>query len=681
MILNKQIVNTIVIFCLLLFSSSLLNAQTKAKDSLLFQIKNLRDQGGQSIQSEAYVDLLNALAHKYRYRHADSIKLFSDEAFLISSKINYPKGQAFALLRRGDYYSDSGLEKKAFVAYKQSKNIAFLMNYPTLKVEVLKSIAFHEFVSQNLYNAVLTFYKAIDLASENKLYESEALLRHNLGYCYYSHKLFDEAQIEYLVADSLWLQIDADHKQKAKTISNIALNAIDKGDLDLGYNYNERSIELLKDSEEPLWLSRAFRVKARFYSKKNEFKTAHKWIIKSDSSLNKINSIRDQMELDIIHSNILANLGDLDNAEKYSLKVLDNAIGVKDSFFLVQSYENLEKIEELLGRPDQAYTYYKEHRKIKLLLNENHKIQNVVLLRAKINFVKEKEALRLQNLKNNLTQQKYFQWITGALIASMFIALIMYKSSREEKRLNKKLEEKSNILVANEIDLKKTNTNQQILFSIVGHDLKGPILSLRELLKLMKNEKNQDVLLQTLLPKLNKYTDHVHFTLDNLLNWGKNQMKGQDITPSKLNLNSILSNLIYLSSETISKKKLKVELFIDKEVNAWADKEDINVVFRNLLSNAIKFTPSKGQISLSTKLEENTVVVAFTDNGIGMSTETQKLIFETNGHYSTFGTNNEKGTGLGLMLCKTLVSRNNGEISVISSENNGSTFSVFLPKK
>lgn len=260
--------------CIILFliSSCGLKAQLSKKNSLISQIKHLRNQNPNNLQNTAYVDLLNELSNLYRYRKADSIKMLSDEALVISSNINYRKGKALALLRRGDYYSDTNQEIKAFEVYNEAKELTLLLNFPELNVQVLKSIAYQEFLSQNLNNAVLTYYEAIDLASKNNLYELEARLRHNLGYSYYSYKLFDEAHTEYVVADSLWDKVGGDNHFKAMTISNIALNAIDKGDLDLGNAYNEKSIDILKKRNEPLWLSRAFRVKARYFVKKRNSK-------------------------------------------------------------------------------------------------------------------------------------------------------------------------------------------------------------------------------------------------------------------------------------------------------------------------------------------------------------------------------------------------------------------------
>jgi len=666
---------------LLLFSAKYLPAQKTSKDTLLIEIYNQRNLGLQNIQTEAYVDLINELAKHYRYRNADSLRILSAEAYKISTNIKYQKGKVYALLRKGDFYTDTGLEVKSFEVYNEAKDLAFQLNFPKLQVEVLKSLATQEYMSQNLSQAVLISYQAIELARKNKLYELEARLRHNLGYTYSNYKLYEEAQIEYIITDSLWGKVMGDSHLQGMTLSNIALNAIISGDLDTGRMYSDRSYELLKKSKEPLWLSRALRIKARYHLKNEEYQIALEWILKSDSIIQEVSNPRDQMEINIIHSKILTKLRDLESAKKYSNKALKKALEFKDSIFILQSYEHLEKIHELENEPLNAYNYHLKSEEINALIKKDDQVQNIALLRAKMNFEKEKEAIKFKNLEKSSKQQKYLQWILGVLLTTVMVAIILYKSSRREKNLNKRLEEKKDFLIAHQKQLRLTNANQKTLFSIVGHDLKGPILSLRELLKLMKSEEDKEILLETLLPKLNKYTDHVHFTLDNLLDWGKNQINGENISPSNLVLNEIASNTINLYAEQISKKAQTVDLYIDKETTVWADKEDINAVFRNLLSNAIKFTPINGSIKITVKLKTSGVVIAFKDSGVGMSAETQKLVCDAQTHFSSHGTNNEKGTGLGLMLCKTLIARNGGELSVVSSKGTGSTFSVFLKAK
>ncbi len=680
MIIKFRVIASLSLFILLLFSSSAALANQETKDSLIIQIKLLRKEGTTGTLTTTYVDLLNELAKKYRYRLPDSMKVLSEEAGIIADKINYPIGKTFALLRKGDYHSDSGHEKEAFDIYYAIKKEACDLDSPTLQVEVLKSIAIQEFFSQDLKKSILTYYEAIDLASENQLYEHEASLRHNLGWVYWNYKLHNEAHIEYVIADSLWEYVNNDKQKKAMTISNIALNAVDGGYLKMANEYNEKSIALLKQEDESLWLSRAYRVKSRYFIKLNDFEKAHFWINMSDSLLSSLYNPRDQMEIDLIHSNILTELKDLEMAKSYSLNTLKLATDFSDSLYMVKSYNLLEKIEELAGNNDSAYSYYKKSTALKKYIKKDDQVQNMAVLRTKMNFDKEKEALRLKNLEEHSKQQKYFQWIIAALLMTLIITFIVYQSNRREKKLNKQLETKTNTLISNEKHLTKINTDQKKLFSIVGHDLKGPIASLRELLKLMSNEENKEVLLESLLPKLTRYTDYVHYTIDNLLSWGQKQMTGEYTRPSIINIKEIAQRVIELFSEEILKKNLAVVVDIDENIRAWADNNDIEVVFRNLIHNAIKFSYNGGEIRLKAVSKEKYIVVEFTDVGVGMDQDSKTAIFELNQSFTTTGTNKEKGTGMGLILCKELLIRNQGNIGVQSIPKKGSTFYVYLLK-
>lgn len=155
----------------------------------------------------------------------------------------------------------------------------------------------------------------VEIAHKNKFYELEAKLRHNLGYCYSYYKLYDEALVEYIIADCLWNLAKSDSYQKASTMANIALNAIEKGDLNLGKTYSEKSIAILEKHNDPLWLSRAYRTQCQYFINKQDYKTALNWIKKSDSILSKLYNPRDQMEIDLIRSTILTNLEHLNEAK------------------------------------------------------------------------------------------------------------------------------------------------------------------------------------------------------------------------------------------------------------------------------------------------------------------------------------------------------------------------------
>ena len=143
----------------------------------------------------------------------------------------------------------------------------------------------------------------------------------------------------------------------------------------------------------------------------------------------------------------------------------------------------------------------------------------------------------------------------------------------------------------------------------------------------------------------------------------------------------IIKENIRLLSKAALNKKIKIELIVDEGVTVNADINSVKTVIRNLLSNAIKFTYDEGVITLFVDEWKDCVEIGIHDTGVGMSSEEQEKIFDISAKHSTLGTNQEKGTGLGLILCKEFIERNGGKLSVESAAGAGSTFKFTLPKK
>ena len=209
------------------------------------------------------------------------------------------------------------------------------------------------------------------------------------------------------------------------------------------------------------------------------------------------------------------------------------------------------------------------------------------------------------------------------------------------------------------------------MFSIIGHDLRGPIGALQSLLKLFTDgEITKDEFL-SFIPKLKTDVENISFTLNNLLSWGQNQLNGVVTKPKRVSLDKIVINNVQLLSELANSKSIKIINQLPEDTHIWADQNQIDIVVRNLLSNAIKFTPDNGLITIEAEEKEQTWLVSVKDTGIGMIKEIQNKIFQDSSNITTYGTNNEKGTGLGLSLCKEMILKNKGEIWVESVPRKG----------
>jgi signal transduction histidine kinase len=313
-------------------------------------------------------------------------------------------------------------------------------------------------------------------------------------------------------------------------------------------------------------------------------------------------------------------------------------------------------------------------RKISDSLSNNDKKVSLMMFGAKTEFEEAQRELNISNQNALNTQKKYIYLSLFALMGLIVIIILLRRTTIIEKKLNRELQQR-------EQELRAINDTKNKLFSIIGHDLKGPMNNLNQLLKLYVEKQIGEDEFAQFAPKLQKDVDNVHFTLNNLLSWGKTQMQGATINPQEVVVHKLVQENCMLLNDMALNKKLEIRNYLPKEAVVWADPHHLDIVLRNLISNAIKFTAQQGRITLSAKEEGEYLVVEISDTGIGMDPETQDKILNGKGTYSTYGTNNEKGTGLGLSLCREILKKNQGSIGVRSVPKKGSTFYFSLPRK
>lgn len=244
----------------------------------------------------------------------------------------------------------------------------------------------------------------------------------------------------------------------------------------------------------------------------------------------------------------------------------------------------------------------------------------------------------------------------------------------ELKLTRDELQETSNYLT----DL---NSIKDKMFSVIGHDLRSPLSSVKMSLEFLSQtiNKNEDEEFKEIMDTLVKTTDEVFSLLENLLGWAKSQSGNLNLIPEKVNLKDLVDSIYFLNKGNLSFKKIQFETDFDDDISLNVDLNTIKIVFRNLLSNAIKFTPNNGTISISAKIENDFAQVVVQDSGVGIAKENIEKLFNSTQQYSTYGTNRESGSGLGLILCHDFVIRNGGEISVKSIVGDGTEFILKLP--
>jgi signal transduction histidine kinase len=225
------------------------------------------------------------------------------------------------------------------------------------------------------------------------------------------------------------------------------------------------------------------------------------------------------------------------------------------------------------------------------------------------------------------------------------------------------------------------NATKDKIFSIIAHDLRNPfhtVMGFSELLMLKFNKLPQE--------KTAKYIQLIHAAslngnnlLENLLHWSRSQTGKITFEPEIIDLSDVVRQTLNFLNINAHNKNITIEILVQPLTHVFVDSNMILTVFRNLISNAIKFTPENGHISISATTMNSQVQVTIEDNGIGIDEESQQRLFDMNFNVTTKGTNNEQGTGLGLILCKEFVERHGGKIWVESKLDEGSKFIFTLP--
>lgn len=262
----------------------------------------------------------------------------------------------------------------------------------------------------------------------------------------------------------------------------------------------------------------------------------------------------------------------------------------------------------------------------------------------------------------------------------MLYANWILKSTNEEiQKQRLQLAEKAALLEEQTVQLTELNAVKNRLFSVVSHDLKTPIYSLRNLFKGMHENDIPAAEVKLYVPEILTDLNYTTGLMENLLQWAKSQMQGDNVNQQLIEVSEMITQVKHMLRLQAEHKKIYVNTKTDKPIYIYADKDMMNLVLLNLVSNAIKFTPQHGEVCVNAMVLDETVKVFVQDNGKGISREHIPKLF-TNSYFTTKGTANEAGTGLGLMLCKEFVQKNGGEIFVESEEGKGSTFSFTIPK-
>lgn len=634
------------IFTLLFSSAATIGlSQSPAVDSMLLLLP--------SKKNEDRVNLLNEMATLIRESSQREAIGYSLEADSLAKVLGYLSGQSRAL------------ENIGWIYYRQS--------------QLQESFEYSE--------------RAYDLAMQANDQLQAARLMNNMGALYYEQQNFQMAIQQFKKGYELATSVD-DLYTRIRSLNNLALNLVQFNQLDSALAYARRSIDLNADAGSPYLTSFAHRVIGDVYLAKGNYDSAQA-IYNRSLDMAQAQGV-ESFEAGVLHrlGNAYLLDGKLEQAEK--LLIYSIALCEENGFLdeLSKSHRYLSRVYEQKGDINNAFVHQSQYLVLNdSLLNKSNR-DRLALLQDMLQKNLEESELELLKAQNEnqayrlQTSKRYaiFFAITALLIGALGIRLFLMnknvlKFNADLLEKQRKIEEQNLALEDQSEQLMEMNETKNKLFSILGHDLRGPVSQVKSVVDLLLAGHLNQQEFDELLHVLNKDIDSVNFTLNNTLKWSMAQMDGFQVNLSIFDLREVVDNSLKLLQASFTEKKLLVFNQMESKVEVLADQDLIEVVVRNLLNNAVMFSNAEDAVTIYSETDKDWVYWSVLDQGVGMNEEQVELLLADSYSLtkSSPGTYQEKGSGLGLQLAKEFTRKCGGEITIDSHPGHGSKFSIRLP--
>ncbi|MDD2305416.1 MAG: tetratricopeptide repeat-containing sensor histidine kinase [Prolixibacteraceae bacterium] len=550
---------------------------------------------------------------------------------------------------------------------------------PHQSVHILIIKGQNEYYSSNYEDAVAIYYQALEQAEQ--LHDSILLAKVtlNLGMVYDELEDYDEA-INFFHKALTISQSIKDSSVIAKTYQNIAISYQNKKDLAKALEYNEKANELAilkKDTTMIIDVINNFGTIA--YDQKNLVKSLDYY----SKALNLYQKIKDRKGIAMAYNNIGLVYLDKNEYEKsidYFNKSLALATELKMHGFIGDIYSNLTIYYQQKKDFKKAFYCYDRFNAIYDSLAGEKKNKMIYQIQAKYKLgrnTRELEELKVKNRSQlnaiDSAKSSQFYWVAITILVMVLMCATVYLLYKEKKLANE-LKNKTK-------ELYELNVSKDKFFSIIAHDLKNPFNVLVSYTGILKTDLElfSKEELEQIISDLNEASENGYNLLQNLLIWTRSQTNRIHILKTNFVLADIFNEVKGLAELNLTNKEQTLSVEIDQNLGVYADKDMISVVLRNLVFNAIKFSVKGSVINLNANLVGSNVRVDVIDSGIGISEESIKKLFTLDKNTMTHGTEGETGTGLGLVLCKEFVEKNDGTIWVESKLGEGSVFSFTIP--
>ena len=700
-------------------------AQRQQIDSLQRIVQQLQENKNFE-QDTFYIKQLQSLAIHYVYVYPDSTILLGKKVQVLSKEIEYQRGNLYGLMailagnqakglnylnqaffveaiqlsqklgeksiearaynQMASMLRDAGVGKDSVVAlYQKSLQIRQELKEIRGTISSMHNIGLAH-ASFGDYEAALEQYlEVLRLSEKNDLQDHKGHVLLSIAELYTKQNKYIEAAKYYTQAKEIFEQI-GNKRGQGIILQELGDMAQRKGDKVAALQYYQQSLALRMAIKDHKGISYSYSSLGKYYQQQDSFSKAVEYYTKAIHTKETIHEITElPQDYNGIGQCFLV-LHDYKNALQFTHKGLYVAKKNGTKLQIRDCLQLVSQIYKTTKYYDSSLYYFEQFKLYADSLNNQDIERKTAQLQAQYEFEKKEELLKREH---EVEKRMYF-WLNllivcvliGALIFSIYIyksRIQLQKSYNNLAKANDTIQIQATALAQQTQELVTANQTKDKIFAIIGHDLKSPIASLLGLLNLLaSHDVSQEEFIE-MAHHIEKNLSQVNFTLNNLLEWAKSQLKGIQTVPQTLQLQDLVVENMNLLAEIARNKDITITPNVAANSFVWADREQINLILRNLLSNAIKFSEKGGTISINAEEKEQKYYeITIRDDGVGMSAERLARLFDV--PTTTYGTKGEKGTGLGLTLCKDFVQKNGGEIWVTSEPHKGSTFYFTLPK-
>jgi two-component system sensor histidine kinase/response regulator len=603
----------------------------------------------------AYIDLLVDCAYAYYTVNLDSFLFYSNKAYYCAEKSHYVKWEAKGLRGIGLYY----WAKRDYVTMlpylEEALSLAQTAGATKTTADIFTDLAqFHREIGEDK-EALEELNKACDLARQSGNAKMIAEYLELIADNYDVHGDFDQALNYY--RQSLQM-IQSAHVEDSLDFINedkISIGGLllEKRQYQSALEYLLPALQYYRKTRDKFGIVQTSADIGRSYSWLGKYQIAMPYALESFSLAKQMNYLSEQGYASRILSRLYEKEGNFRNSLKY-LQLFDS---IADS---LRRATDKKKTFQL----DAKYAYEKKEAALRIEHAKEISLQ----------------ASRLKTMRMEISLYVLATVLLTILVVVLYRGrIIKEKNNRQLKAKNQEIAEQNTQIERQAADLRHINQQKDQFFSIIAHDLKGPLNSLKALLDLLKKKSLSEVEIAKTINSLKNNVDNSADLVNNLLYWARSQMNGIQVTPVVLPTEPLAAAALNLFDIQAAEKKIIMENKLEKDFTVYADKDMVQLVFRNTVSNAIKFCRPEDKITIEAgAVVGGFVEIRITDTGTGIKEEILKKL-NSRQSVTTSGTSAELGTGLGLMLCHEFIERNGGQFRVLSEWGKGTQICFTLP--